>query len=165
MSLRRPRHRHARAARQRAPHRCRGIPTRTRIADRRRRSGSTPSPAPSIFHRRQRLPDPPARRRCRQIARRSDPHRSHRQPLSLPHHSARRRHRASRASAIGAGLQVDTLKYYNQILELNVDERWVRVQPGIVLDELNAALRPHGFRFAPDVSTANRASIGGMMGE
>ncbi len=71
---------------------------------------------------------------------------------------------AQAGQAIGAGLQVDTSKYYNQILELNVDERWVRVQPGIVLDELNAALRPHGLRFAPDVSTASRASIGGMMG-
>jgi FAD/FMN-containing dehydrogenase/Fe-S oxidoreductase len=70
---------------------------------------------------------------------------------------------AQAGQSIGAGLQVDTSKYYNQILELNLDERWVRVQPGIVLDELNAALRPHGFRFAPDVSTANRASIGGMM--
>jgi len=70
---------------------------------------------------------------------------------------------AQAGQSIGAGLQVDTSKYYNQILELNLEERWVRVQPGIVLDELNAALRPHGFRFAPDVSTANRASIGGMM--
>ena len=70
---------------------------------------------------------------------------------------------AQAGQAIGAGLQVDTSKYYNQILELNVEERWVRVQPGIVLDELNAALRPHGLRFAPDVSTASRASIGGMM--
>ncbi len=65
--------------------------------------------------------------------------------------------------AIGAGLQVDTSKYYNQVLELNADERWVRVQPGIVLDELNAVLRPHGLRFAPDVSTASRATIGGMI--
>src|SRR6478672_10262735 len=65
--------------------------------------------------------------------------------------------------AIGEGLQVDTSKYYNQILELNVAERWVRVQPGIVLDELNAQLKPHGLRFAPDISTASRATIGGMM--
>jgi FAD/FMN-containing dehydrogenase/Fe-S oxidoreductase len=65
--------------------------------------------------------------------------------------------------AIGPGLQADTSKYYNQILELNADELWVRVQPGIVLDELNAALRPHGLRFAPDVSTASRATIGGMI--
>ncbi len=71
---------------------------------------------------------------------------------------------AQAGQAIGAGLQVDTSKYFNGILELNVAERWVRVEPGIVLDELNAALRPHGLRFAPDVSTASRAAIGGMMG-
>jgi FAD/FMN-containing dehydrogenase/Fe-S oxidoreductase len=70
---------------------------------------------------------------------------------------------AQAGQAIGAGLQVDTSKYYNRILELNVEERWVRVQPGIVLDELNAQLKPHGLRFAPDVSTASRATIGGMM--
>jgi FAD/FMN-containing dehydrogenase/Fe-S oxidoreductase len=65
--------------------------------------------------------------------------------------------------AIGEGLQVDTSKYYNRILELNVAERWARVQPGIVLDELNAQLKEHGLRFAPDISTASRATIGGMM--
>lgn len=65
--------------------------------------------------------------------------------------------------AIGSGLIVDTSKYLNAILELNPGERWVRVEPGIVLDELNAQLRPYGLRFAPDVSTANRATIGGMM--
>ena len=46
---------------------------------------------------------------------------------------------------------------------MNAAERWARVEPGIVLDELNAALRPHGLRFAPDISTASRATIGGMM--
>ncbi len=65
--------------------------------------------------------------------------------------------------AVGAGLQIDTSKYYNRILELNVEERWVRVQPGIILDELNAQLRHHGLRFAPDISTASRAAVGGMM--
>lgn len=65
--------------------------------------------------------------------------------------------------AIGAGLQVDTSKYFNRILEVNVEERWARVQPGIVLDELNAVLRTHGLRFAPDISTASRATIGGMI--
>ncbi len=58
---------------------------------------------------------------------------------------------------------VDTSKYFNRLLELNLQERWARVEPGIVLDELNAALRPHGLRFAPDISTASRATIGGMM--
>jgi FAD/FMN-containing dehydrogenase len=70
---------------------------------------------------------------------------------------------AQAGQSIGDGLQVDTSKYFNQILELNVEERWARVQPGIVLDELNAALKPHGLRFAPDVSTASRACVGGMM--
>ena len=65
--------------------------------------------------------------------------------------------------AIGTGLVVDTSKYLNALLELNVAERWARVEPGIVLDELNAQLRPHGLRFAPDVSTASRATVGGMM--
>jgi FAD/FMN-containing dehydrogenase len=49
------------------------------------------------------------------------------------------------------------------VLELNPAERWVRVEPGIVLDELNAKLKPLGLRFAPDISTASRATIGGMM--
>ena len=49
------------------------------------------------------------------------------------------------------------------MLEVNAEERWVRVEPGIVLDELNAQLAPLGLRFAPDISTASRATIGGMM--
>jgi FAD/FMN-containing dehydrogenase/Fe-S oxidoreductase len=65
--------------------------------------------------------------------------------------------------AIGAGLIVDTSKYLRRILELNTGERWVRVEPGIVLDELNTELRPHALRFAPDISTASRATVGGMM--
>ena len=65
--------------------------------------------------------------------------------------------------AIGPGLQLDTSKYFNRVLEVNVGERWARVEPGVVLDELNAELRPHGLRFAPDISTASRATIGGMM--
>ena len=65
--------------------------------------------------------------------------------------------------AIGEGLQLDTSKYYNRILELNVGERWAIVEPGIVLDELNAQLKAHGLRFAPDISTASRATIGGMI--
>ena len=65
--------------------------------------------------------------------------------------------------AIGSGLVVDTSKYFNRILEVNPAERWVRVEPGVVLDELNAALRHHNLRFAPDISTASRATVGGMM--
>ena len=65
--------------------------------------------------------------------------------------------------AVGAGVQLDTSKYFNRILDLNVAERRVRVEPGIVLDQLNTTLRPHGLRFAPDISTASRATIGGMV--
>jgi FAD/FMN-containing dehydrogenase/Fe-S oxidoreductase len=65
--------------------------------------------------------------------------------------------------AIGEGLQVDTSKYFNRILEVNAEERWARVEPGVILDELNAQLAPLGLRFAPDISTASRATIGGMM--
>ncbi|HYN06327.1 MAG TPA: FAD-linked oxidase C-terminal domain-containing protein [Vicinamibacterales bacterium] len=65
--------------------------------------------------------------------------------------------------AIGPGLVVDISKYFNRLLEVNVAERWARVEPGIVLDQLNAALAPHRLRFAPDVSTASRATLGGMM--
>ena len=65
--------------------------------------------------------------------------------------------------AIGEGLQLDTSKYFNRLLEVNVAERWARVEPGIVLDELNAQLAPHRLRFAPDISTASRATIGGMI--
>ena len=65
--------------------------------------------------------------------------------------------------AIGTGLIVDTSKYLNRILEVNVDERWVRVEPGIVLDDLNAALAKDRLRFAPDISSASRATVGGMI--
>ena len=65
--------------------------------------------------------------------------------------------------AVGAGLQLDTSKYFHRILEINARERWARVEPGVVLDALNAALRPDGLRFAPDISTASRATVGGMI--
>lgn len=61
------------------------------------------------------------------------------------------------------GLVVDTSKHMNQILEINHAERWVRVQAGVVKDQLNAALRPFGLFFAPELSTSNRATIGGMI--
>ena len=64
---------------------------------------------------------------------------------------------------IGRGLIVDTSKFFNRLLELNTVERWARVEPGIVLDELNATLRTDGLRFAPDISSASRATLGGMM--
>jgi FAD/FMN-containing dehydrogenase/Fe-S oxidoreductase len=65
---------------------------------------------------------------------------------------------------VGNGVVVDVSKYFNQILELNVAEKWVRVQPGVIRDELNMFLKPHGLFFGPETSTANRAMIGGMVG-
>ncbi|WP_312958970.1 D-2-hydroxyglutarate dehydrogenase YdiJ [Stutzerimonas nitrititolerans] len=61
------------------------------------------------------------------------------------------------------GLVVDLSRHLTKILEINVEERWVRVQGGVVKDQLNAALRPHGLFFAPELSTSNRATIGGMI--
>ena len=61
------------------------------------------------------------------------------------------------------GIVVDLSRHMNQILEINVEERWVRVQAGVVKDQLNAALKPHGLFFAPELSTSNRATIGGMI--
>jgi FAD/FMN-containing dehydrogenase/Fe-S oxidoreductase len=65
--------------------------------------------------------------------------------------------------AIGPGLQLDTSKYFNRVLEVDPNGRWAWVEPGLVLDELNAELRPRGVRFAPDISTASRATVGGMV--
>ncbi|GGB93386.1 FAD-linked oxidase [Marinobacterium zhoushanense] len=61
------------------------------------------------------------------------------------------------------GLVVDISKHMNRILEINPDERWVRVQAGVVKDQLNAALKPYGLFFAPELSTSNRATVGGMI--
>lgn len=65
---------------------------------------------------------------------------------------------------VGNGIVVDVSRYFTKISELNVAERWVRVQPGVVRDELNRYLKPHGLFFSPITSTANRAMIGGMVG-
>lgn len=65
---------------------------------------------------------------------------------------------------VGNGIIVDLSKYFTQIIELNTEERWVRVQPGVIRDELNVFLKPHGLFFGPETSTANRAMIGGMVG-
>src|SRR5690625_6336666 len=61
------------------------------------------------------------------------------------------------------GLVVDVSRHMNQILDIDVENRRVRVQAGVVKDQLNAALKPHGLFFAPDLSTSNRATIGGMI--
>ncbi|GAA4906445.1 FAD-linked oxidase C-terminal domain-containing protein [Mucilaginibacter defluvii] len=65
---------------------------------------------------------------------------------------------------VGKGVVVDVSKYFTEIIEVNTAEKWVRVQPGVVRDELNRYLRPYGLYFGPETSTANRAMIGGMVG-
>ena len=65
---------------------------------------------------------------------------------------------------VGNGIIVDVSKHFNQILELNESEGWIRVQPGVIRDELNLFLKPYGLFFGPETSTANRAMIGGMVG-
>lgn len=65
---------------------------------------------------------------------------------------------------VGNGIVVDISRYFGQILEVNAAERWVRVQPGVIRDDLNAYLKPYGLLFGPETSTASRAMIGGMIG-
>lgn len=65
--------------------------------------------------------------------------------------------------AVGAGVQLDLSRYMRGISSLDVNARTVDVEPGVVLDELNAELAPHGLMFAPDVATSSRATIGGMI--
>lgn len=65
---------------------------------------------------------------------------------------------------VGKGIVVDMSRHFTKILEINAEEKWVRVQAGVIRNELNQALRPHGLLFGPETSTANRAMIGGMLG-
>jgi FAD/FMN-containing dehydrogenase/Fe-S oxidoreductase len=66
-------------------------------------------------------------------------------------------------NAIGEGLVVDFSRHNRQITNLNMEKRSVRAGAGVVLDQLNAFLKPHGFLFGPDVATSARATIGGMI--
>ena len=65
---------------------------------------------------------------------------------------------------VGEALVLDFSKYMNNILEINASERWVRVQPGLVRDQLNDVLAQHRLQFAPDPATSSRANVGGMVG-
>jgi FAD/FMN-containing dehydrogenase/Fe-S oxidoreductase len=65
---------------------------------------------------------------------------------------------------VGSGIVVDVSKYLNRIVEFNKEERWVVVEPGVVLAELNLFLEKHGLLFGPETSTANRCCMGGMLG-
>ena len=65
---------------------------------------------------------------------------------------------------VGKGIVVDISKHFKKILEIDPEQCWARVQPGVVLDELNLALEPYGLFFSPETSTSNRCCIGGMFG-
>ena len=65
---------------------------------------------------------------------------------------------------VGGGIIADVSRYMTKILEINTKERWVLVQPGVVLEELNRYLEEFGLFFGPETSTANRCMIGGMVG-
>jgi len=65
---------------------------------------------------------------------------------------------------VSSGIIMDVSKHFSEILEVNVEEMYVRVQPGVIRDDLNNYLKPFGFMFGPETSTASRAMIGGMIG-
>ncbi|MGQ8365758.1 D-2-hydroxyglutarate dehydrogenase YdiJ [Glaciecola sp. 1036] len=77
--------------------------------------------------------------------------------------SARGGGTGTNGQSLTPGIVVDTSRHMRSILEINVEERWVKVQSGVVKDALNDFLRPYGFFFSPDLSTSNRATIGGMI--
>jgi len=65
---------------------------------------------------------------------------------------------------VGSGLVVDISRFLNKIIEINPAEHWIRVEPGVVLDELNIFCKPYNLFFGPETSTSNRCCIGGMVG-
>ncbi|HID53146.1 MAG TPA: FAD-binding oxidoreductase, partial [Anaerolineae bacterium] len=65
--------------------------------------------------------------------------------------------------AVNEALVMDFTRHLNGILEMNREEKWVRVQPGIVLDELNYYLRPYGLKYGPDPASSSRAAMGGIV--
>ncbi|MBI4936656.1 MAG: FAD-binding protein [Nitrosomonadales bacterium] len=65
--------------------------------------------------------------------------------------------------SVGEAVILDVSRHLTRVLELNLEEGWVRVEPGVVCGELNVLLKPHGVHFAPDPATASRANIGGMI--
>ncbi|MEZ4629404.1 MAG: FAD-linked oxidase C-terminal domain-containing protein [Deinococcales bacterium] len=64
---------------------------------------------------------------------------------------------------VGEAIIIDVSKYLTNILEFNAEEAWVKVEPGVVRDQLNAFLKPYKLQFTPDVSPTNRANVGGMV--
>ncbi len=66
-------------------------------------------------------------------------------------------------ASLGPGVSVDLSRFMNAVLEINVEGGWARVQAGVVKDQLNALLKPHGLFFAPELAPSNRATLGGMI--
>jgi len=77
--------------------------------------------------------------------------------------SARGGGTGTNGQSLTPGVVLDLSRHMNRVLEINPEQGWVRVQSGVVKDQLNAALKPHGFFFSPDLSTSNRATLGGMI--
>lgn len=65
--------------------------------------------------------------------------------------------------ALNRGIIVDMSRYMSRIIEINPQEGWVRVEAGVIKDQLNQFLKPYGYFFAPELSTSNRATLGGMI--
>ncbi|HBV39763.1 MAG TPA: hypothetical protein DEF05_08830, partial [Erwinia sp.] len=65
--------------------------------------------------------------------------------------------------SLNQGIVVDMSRYMNRILDINVEQGWVKVEAGVIKDQLNAALKPLGYFFSPELSTSNRATLGGMI--
>jgi FAD/FMN-containing dehydrogenase/Fe-S oxidoreductase len=77
--------------------------------------------------------------------------------------SARGGGTGTNGQSLTPGIVLDLSKYMNSILEINVEENWIRVEAGVIKDQLNDYLKPYGFFFSPDLSTSSRATIGGMI--
>ncbi len=65
---------------------------------------------------------------------------------------------------VGDGLVIDVSKHFTSIISINIEEEWVEVEPGVIRDELNRFLKPYGYFFGPNTSTASRCMMGGMLG-
>ena len=85
------------------------------------------------------------------------------QMMTPPNFTPRGGGTGTNGQSINNNIIVDLSRHMTGILELNIEERWVRVQAGVVKDQLNQFLKPHGLFFAPELSTSNRATLGGMI--
>lgn len=70
---------------------------------------------------------------------------------------------STNGQALNQGIIVDMSRHMNRIIEINPEEGWVRVEAGVIKDQLNQYLKPFGYFFAPELSTSNRATLGGMI--